>query len=105
MNDHGLDMARIHREMTRWRILRTLDAGRPVPVSEQLLCQVVADLKLPVDRNDIRRELAYLEGRELVTITNRDTSRPWEAALTAEGVDVVEYTVPAPQGISRPARP
>jgi predicted ArsR family transcriptional regulator len=101
----GLDIARIHREMTRWRILRTLDAGRPVAVSEQVLCQVVADLKLPVNRDDIRRELSYLEDKKLVAVENRDTNRPWEAELTAEGVDVVEYTVPAPHGVGRPARP
>lgn len=105
MNNESSNLARIHREMVRWRILKAAEVSSPIPVSEELLCAIVGDLKLPVNQDGIRRELEYLEDKKLITVANRNTARPWEAHLTALGVDVVEYTVPAPDGIGRPPLP
>lgn len=101
----NIDLPRMHREMARWRILVALNASRPYPAAEHLLWQTVADLRLPLTPEDIRRELTYLEGKKLIAIANKDTARPWDAELTDQGVDVVEYTIPAPAGITRPPLP
>lgn len=100
-----VNLARLHREMARWRILVTLQAGRPYPVNEHLLWTVVTDLRLPLTPKDIRSEMCYLEDKGFITIEGKDTARGWDAELTGQGVDVVEYTVPAPDGLGRPPLP
>ena len=96
-------LLRAEREQTRWRILVTLDAGRPTPVSEHLLLQVLGDIKLSATPASLRRELDYLESRGLVDI-ERTPHNTWLAELTRLGVDLVEYTVPCEPGIARPVR-
>lgn len=100
-----VNIARIHREMARWRILMTVNASRPFPATEHLLWQVVGDLRLPLTPKDVRSEMSYLEDKGLISIAGRDTVKGWEAELTGDGVDVVEYTVAAPQGVGRPPLP
>lgn len=98
---HDVDIEKAQREQIRWRILKVLDAGRPMPVSEVVILQVLQDSSLPVTPHGLRRELDYLENRKLVEITHRD--RPvWSAELTHYGVDLVEYTIPCLPGINRP---
>ena len=103
--NNDANVARIHREMARWRILMTLQAGRPYPVSEHLLWTVIADLRLPMTQQDVRREMGYLEDKGLIAIAGKDTVKGWDGELTGLGVDVVEYTVPAPEGVGRPQLP
>lgn len=98
-----IQLERYQREEMRWRILRTLDAGRPISVPEPLITRTLADIDLPATITSVRRELAYLEASGLVSIIDRDRSM-WRAELTAAGVDVVEYTVKAPAGIARPSQ-
>jgi len=52
---------------------------------------------------ELRRELGYLEDRELVIVTGRDSPQ-WHAKLSRHGVDVVEYTVECHAGIARPQK-
>lgn len=100
---HSVDMEKATREQVRWRILKALDAGRPLPVSELIVMDVLQDSSLPVTPHGLRRELDYLEDRKLITISNK--TRPvWNAELTHYGVDLVEYTVECFPGIARPAR-
>lgn len=101
MND--VDMERAVREEIRWRILRTLDAGRPSSVSETIILRTVQDTNLPATPHGLRRELDYLADRQLITISGKD-SATWSAELTRVGVDVVEYTVACEPGIARPKR-
>lgn len=101
MNEINLDRAR--REEARWRILRVLDVGRPLPVAEGMIWRVLADIHLPITPEGVRRELAYLEDKGLIEIQGRDENN-WMGELTGSGVDVVEYALPAPVGISRPPR-
>lgn len=103
MPDDGLDFEQKQREEARWRILRVLDAGRPISVSETIVWRVLADIKLPFSLHQVRRELTYLRGLELVEIEGED-GPTWFATLTAKGVDVVEYVAVAPAGISRPKK-
>jgi hypothetical protein len=102
MSDH-VDFQQKQREEARWRILRTLDAGRPIGASEQLVWRVLTDLKIPFSINDVRREMAYLRDRGLIEIEGEDTDI-WFGKLTWHGTDVVEYTKPAEPGIARPRR-
>jgi len=100
---HEVDLEKAQREETRWRILRVLDAGRPTKVSETVIYRALSDASLTIGPNALRRELDYLRDKELVELTGEDTS-VWAAALTGDGVDVVEYAIQCPAGIARPKK-
>lgn len=100
---HEIDLDKAHREQTRWRILKVLDAGRPLPVNEMVILQVMQDTALPLTPSGLRRELDYLEDRKLVVLSGRNTP-VWSAELTHYGVDVVEYTIDCLPGIARPPK-
>jgi hypothetical protein len=91
------------REVLRWRILRTLNIGRPYPVAEDVLYQTVAGPDMPVTGHDVRRELDYLRVRELLTLSGQGSPQ-WSAKLTRAGVDVAEYAVACQPGIARPVK-
>jgi hypothetical protein len=97
----GIDLEQKRREEARWRVLRVVDAGRPIGVSEQIIWRVLADIKLSLSLNAIRRELAYLRDLGLLELEGEE-SETWFAKLTASGVDVVEYNYPSPAGVARP---
>lgn len=99
-----IDLERAQREEVRWRILRILDAGRPLPVSETIILRALSDAALRLTPSGIRKELDYLENRKLVEIHGRSAEPVWSAELTSLGVDVVEYTLPCNPGIARPQR-
>ena len=98
-----IDLEQKQREEARWRILRVLDAGRPIAVSETIVWRVLADIKLALTLNNLRRELTYLKDLGLLELEGEE-NETWYARLTANGVDVVEYTVAAPAGIARPRK-
>lgn len=100
---HEVDIVRAQREETRWRILRCLDAGRPVAVAETVIYRALHDAALNLTPATLRRELDYLRDKGLVQVHNEDAP-VWAAELTHLGVDVVEYTVDAPPGIGRPKK-
>lgn len=98
-----MDIEQKRREDVRWRILRILDAGRPIGVGESIIARVLSDTKLDGAPDAVRRELDYLCGLGLAEVSELDDGT-WHARLTADGVDVVEYTAVAPAGIARPVR-
>ncbi len=98
-----IDFEQKLREEARWRMLRVVDAGRPVPVSEQVIWRVLTDVNVPFSLNQVRRELAYLRDLALLELTGEHNDT-WFATLTAGGVDVVEYTAGAPAGVARPRK-
>ncbi len=98
-----MDAEKARIEVLRWRILQTLDAGRPYPVSEDIVMKTVSGDDMPFSPRELRRELDYLEDRKLINITGRDSAY-WSAELTHHGVDVVEYTVECLPGIARPPK-
>jgi DNA-binding transcriptional ArsR family regulator len=100
---HEVDLEKAQREETRWRILRALDAGRPLSVSETVLFRALSDASLPISPVSLRRELDYLRDKNLIKLSG-EGGPVWAAELTGLGVDVVEYTIPAPPGIARPKR-
>jgi hypothetical protein len=99
----GIDLEQKNREEARWRMLRVVDAGRPIAVSEQIIWRVLADIKLALSLNAVRRELAYLRDLGLLELEGED-AETWFARLTASGVDVVEYNFPSPAGVARPRK-
>lgn len=99
----GIDLEQKKREEARWRMLRVIDAGRPIAVSEQIIWRVLADIKLSLSLNSVRRELAYIRDLGLLEIEG-EGAETWFAKLTAGGVDVVEYNSPSPAGIARPRK-
>jgi hypothetical protein len=98
-----IDLERAQREEARWRILRVLDIGRPRGLAESVIWRTLNDIELPITPQGVRRELHYLRGRGLVTISGED-AETLIAALTREGIDVVEYTVACQSGIARPPK-
>ena len=103
MSGGTMDLEQKQREEARWRILRVLDAGRPIAVSENIIWRVLHDIRLPMSVSSVRREVDYLRDLSLVEIEGEGTET-WFAKLTAQGVDVVEYTVNAPAGVARPRK-
>jgi len=99
----AMDIEQTRREEARWRILRVVDAGRPVAVCEQIVWRVLTDIKIALSLNQVRRELSYLRDLGLLDLEGED-SDIWFAKLTALGVDVVEYTAKAPAGVARPRK-
>ena len=99
----GIDLEQKNREEARWRMLRVVDAGRPIAVSEQIIWRVLADIKLSLSLNTVRRELAYLRDLGLLELEG-ESGETWFARLTASGVDVVEYNFPSPAGVARPRK-
>lgn len=100
---NAADLEQKQREDARWRMLRVLDAGRPIGVNEAIVWRVLHDVKISFSQMQIRRELKYLQDLSLVDIQGED-SETWSANLTASGVDIVEYTVECPPGIARPKK-
>src|SRR6266705_5648210 len=98
---NGVDLEQKQREDARWRMLRVLDAGRPIGVNETIVWRVLHDVKIGLSQMQIRRELKYLQDLGLVYIQG-EGSETWSANLTASGVNIVEYTVECPPGIARP---
>jgi hypothetical protein len=98
---NGVDLEQKQREDARWRMLRVLDAGRPIGVNETIVWRVLHDVKIGLSQMQIRRELKYLQDLGLVSIQG-EGSETWSANLTASGVNIVEYTVECPPGIARP---
>lgn len=97
------ELTREQREEARWRILRTIYAGRPIALLDTMIWRTLHDLSLPLSLADVQRELDYLESRKLVELKKLDDDT-WLAELTWHGVDVVEYTVDCGPGIARPRK-
>src|SRR5690625_3546554 len=102
MDPDELEKAR--RETLRSRIIQTLNISGEWPVSEDILLQAVGGLDMPVQVHDVRRALAYLDRRKLVTIARRGSAPQWEAKLSRHGVDLAEYAIDCEPGIARPQR-
>ena len=100
-----IDFEKSSRETTRWLILATLNAARPLGAAEPLILSAITGVPHRVTALELRRELGYLEERGLVSIDPQSKESPaWHAKLTRDGVDVAEYTIPCDAGIARPRK-
>ncbi|MEA4836891.1 MAG: hypothetical protein VB101_01210 [Rhodospirillaceae bacterium] len=98
-----IDSGKNRREYLRWLIVLTLNNARPYPSGEGPILSVAQSEFPDATAHEIRRELAYLEGRKLAQVA-RDPSGPWRAELTHTGIDIAEYTIDCQPGIARPAK-
>lgn len=96
-----IHLAKIRREQIRWFLLTSLNISRPMGMYTEALLPIVQATYVDATHQEVRRELDYLEDRELVVI-QRDGMERWYSQLTRLGVDVVEYTVVCEPGIARP---
>jgi hypothetical protein len=97
------DMAKVRRESIRWHVLLTLNNARPVACHETVVLSVIQAVYPDASPLELRRELDYLEDRDLIKIA-RSPSGPWTAELTRYGVDIAEYTIDCEPGIGRPVK-
>ena len=88
----------------RWLVLLALNNARPEGAFESLVLAIAQTEYADCTKNELRRELDYLERRELITLRRPSDGGPWRADLTRHGVDVVEYTVECEPGIARPEK-
>lgn len=98
-----IDMPKVRRESMRWLILRALDFGRPSALHEHLLLSTVQGIFTDSTRLELRREMDYLEDRDLVKL-DRKPDGVWWADLTRYGTDLVEYSIECEPGIARPPK-
>lgn len=98
-----MDQAKARREHLRWLILLTLNNARPIGAFEGPILSVAQSEYPDATALELRRELDYLDDRELVAISRKPDGR-WFAELTRHGVDVAEYTVDCDPGIARPGK-
>jgi Fe2+ or Zn2+ uptake regulation protein len=97
------DLAKVRRENMRWMILLTLNNASPVGAFESIVLSVVQAEYTDATRDEVRKNLDYLEKRDLISIAKQPDGR-WFCELERYGVDVVEYTVDVEPGIARPAK-
>lgn len=98
-----IDQAKVRREALRWLILLTLNNARPMGAYEGPVLSVAQSEYPDATAIEIRRELDYLHGRELVTL-RKEPSGKWFSNLTRHGTDVAEYTIDCEPGIARPTK-
>lgn len=99
----NLDQARIRRESLRWYLLLALNNARPEEVCEEIIQTTMRSIYQDVTPMEVRKELDYLEGRDLVKLRKEPSGR-WWSDLTRYGVDIVEYTITCEPGIARPEK-
>lgn len=91
---------KIRREALRWLFLKTLRVDMRY-VGTDLMLLAVAQSEYPdATLAEVRHELQYLFLAKLLTLTEKKNR--WQLQLTRDGVDIAEYTIHCPPGISRP---
>lgn len=98
------DLEKARRENLRWLILLALNSAQPVGTSESVVLSAIQPMLPDITPLELRRNLDYLEERNLITITGRNTQPHWFCKLDRFGIDIVEYTVECDAGIARPAK-
>ncbi|MEG0149207.1 MAG: hypothetical protein RR701_07475 [Comamonas sp.] len=90
------------REAMRWHLLSAINVSRPVGIYTEALLPIIQSVYPDATHQEVRRELDYLEERELCKI-RRDPMDRWFVDLSRCGIDYVEYTIEAQPGIARPS--
>jgi hypothetical protein len=94
-------MLKIRREAIRWHLLAAINVSRPQGMYTSALLPIIQSVYQDATEHELRRELDYLEERDLVKI-HRDPLDRWMVDLSRWGVDVVECTVDCDPGVARP---
>jgi len=98
-----IDIHKVRRESIRWYLLLALNNARPEELVEEIIQSTIRSIYPDATAIEVRRELEYLAGRDLVHI-RREPSGRWWGKLTRHGVDIAEYTIACEPGISRPEK-
>lgn len=98
-----IDHSKIRRENIRWYLISIADTSRPQGIYVEAMLPIVQSVYGDATEHELRRELDYLEERELVKIS-RDGMDRWFVELTRHGIDLAEYTTQVEPGIARPIR-
>ena len=101
MSMHSPEMLRLRREAIRWHLLSAIDVSRPVGIYTEALLTIVQSVYPDATHQEIRRNLDYLEERQMCKI-DKDPMDRWFVDLTRTGIEFVEYTIDAQPGIARP---
>lgn len=96
-----IDHARIRREAIRWYLIVAANVSRPQGIYVEAMLPIVQAVYADATELELRRELDYLEERDLVKIA-RDGMDRWFVELTRHGIDLAEYTTVVEPGIARP---
>ena len=99
--NYSAAVLKARREAIRWHLLSITNLSRPSGIYTEALLQIVQEVYFDATHQEIRRELDYLEAREMVSI-KRDPLDRWFVDLTRTGIDFVEYTIEAQPGVARP---
>lgn len=99
--NYSPDILKARREAIRWHLLSVANLSRPVGIYTEALLPIVQSVYRDATHQEIRKELNYLEAREMVTVA-RDPLDRWFVDLTRTGIDFVEYTIDAQPGVARP---
>ena len=89
------------REDMRWHLLAAVNLSRPTGIYTEPLLAIVRSVYPDATHQEVRRQLDYLEARQMVLIA-KDPMDRWMVDLTRVGIDFVEYTISAAPGIARP---
>ena len=95
--------ARHRREFIRWVLLMAAEINRPTQSTLRMLHGVVQGEFPDATTLEVRRELDYLESRELLKLRKQPDGR-WWADLTRVGTDLAEYNIDCQPGIARPVK-
>lgn len=98
---NAADIAKARRETMRWMLLVATNISRPRGINTAALLGIIQATYPDATHLEIRRELDYLEERELVSIA-KDPLDNWFVNLKRYGIEVAEYTCPCDPGIARP---
>ena len=99
--NYSAAVLKARREAIRWHLLSVIDLSRPAGIYTESLLPVIQTVYPDATHQEIRRELDYLEAREMVSIA-RDPMDRWFVDLTRTGIEFVEYTIDAQPGVARP---
>ena len=101
MTMNAMQMAHVRRGAMRWHLLAAINLSRPQGMYTEALLPIIQSVYPDTTEREIRRELDYMEERELLKIAKDPLDR-WMVELSRHGVDIVEYTIECDAGISRP---
>lgn len=99
--NYSAEILKARREAMRWHLLSAVNLSRPMGINTVALLPIVRSVYPDATHQEVRKELDYLEAREMVAI-KRDPLDHWFVSLTRTGIDFVEYTVEAQPGVARP---
>ena len=98
----AIAVLKARREAIRWHLLSAVNLSRPVGIFTEALLPIIQSVYPDATHQEIRKELDYLEAREMCVIA-RDPMDRWFVDLTRTGIDFVEYTIEGQPGVARPS--